>query len=94
MGKDVFKTGHIHWREEKYRKLAAPEKYEKRSKNIISPMTLQKWSKCFEDMLTEDQPQFKDIKNEYHGTFIQESPIRKTGAEVKEVCKNLKNKRA
>lgn len=48
----------------------------------------------FEKILTEDRPQFKDTQDRTPNIGVRGSLIKLTIAEIKEVCKTLKNGQA
>lgn len=66
---------------------------QEKTKEIISPITLNKWDKYFATLLTEDREQFTE-EPENDRVQISASPIRISVKEVREVCTKLKNRKA
>lgn len=67
---------------------------QEKTKEIISPITLNQWDKYFTTLLTEDREQFKKEPEKYNRVQVSASPIRISGKEVKEICSKLKNRKA
>lgn len=64
-------------------------------KDIITPVTLQKWDEYFGKLLTENREAYKKQEPEPRIEIrTLASPIRVKSAEVKQICQNLKNRKS
>lgn len=62
---------------------------QEKKKDIISPITLEKWDEYFKKLLTEDRRQFQE--QNFPNILTTASPLRINNYEVKNICRSLKN---
>lgn len=64
---------------------------EQKKKEIISPITNEKWEQYFKDLLTENRTEFTNKENNVIEINVESSPFRVTRKEVTDICRSLKN---